>query len=286
MLCDLLHDMRDLRLTLAADLSAAAGAAEHGSPDIAGQIVDADQRDVAAFRRRAVERLIALDADADVPPPTTPVTATAPRQWRRRMLVSLPAVPLAGALAMSAAAAAGLLPVPGHTSHRTITPSASVVAPVTSMFDHFEAVLNSDPSAAQVINAATALHDQIAALLATAPHDPTRVGEVAHLLQLEQALLLRTQPPGSSVVLAASRQLAAKLLHLAPMLSTSQPTSAAMPASQSSPSHHPTQPASSPTPKATTKQSTPAPTPTQSATPTPTSTSTSGYPNNLPGLHN
>lgn len=285
-LSGLLDDMRELRMTLAADLSAAAGATEDGANDVAGQIVDADRREVAAFVRRAIGRLSALEPDDATPPVPVPTAfPNVPRpRWRRRVLVSLPAIPLIGAVAMSAAAAAGLLPVPGHTSGHVVRPAPHAAAPVTSTFTQFEAVLDSDPSPAQLIRAATALHRQLAALIATAQANPGHVTEVARLLQMEQALLLRKQPPGSDVVLAESRKLAAKLLKLAPVVSpSSQPTPASVPTSQSSPPHH-TQPTPSSTPSShPSKAATPSPTATHSTSPTPSSSSSNGYPGPLPG---
>jgi hypothetical protein len=293
-LSELLDDMRELRMTLAADLSAAAGATEDDAHDVAGQIVDADRRELAAFVRRAVGRLSALEPGAGATPAIPVPTAFPPsafkqvpqQRLRRRVLLSLPAVPLIGALAMSAAAAAGLLPVPGHSSGHVAQPAPRASAPVTSTFNQFEAVLDSDPSPAQLMRAATALHRQLAALIATAQGNPGHVTEVARLLQLEQALLLRKQPPGSDVVLAESRKLAAKLLKLAPIASpSSQPTPASVPTSQSSsPAQHQTQPTPSSTPASQpTKAPTPTPTPTHSTSPSPAPSTSNGYPGHLPG---
>ena len=195
-----------------------------------------------------------------------------PRSWRRRVVISLPAVPLVGALAMSAAAAAGLLPLPTHSgSHARVVSEGA--APVSSTFQNFETVLAGDPSASQVVAAASALHQQIAAMIATAPQDPGGVTEVAHLLQLEQALLLRKQPPGSSLVLAQSRKLAAQLQDIASRTSTTQPTPATVPTSPSSTPHKTTTAKSTPTsstsPKSTTKSS-PASSPSPSSSPSST----------------
>jgi hypothetical protein len=277
-LADLLDDVRELRLTLALDLSAAAGAAEAGDDAVTASIVEADRQELAAFMRDATARLRGLEDETS----KQPVAATS-SPCRRRALISLPAVPLVGALAVSAAAAAGALPVPGHSSSRQLErPSATASAPVTSTFQQFETVLNEDPSASEVIDAASALHQQMAALLDTATTDPSRVAEVAKLLQLEQALLLRTKAPGSSVVLAASRQLVARLMKLAPTVavSPSSTTYYAMPTTQPSRHHHataspaPTQASTSPTSSTSTAATSPSP--------TPSSTSPSGYPTKIP----
>ena len=288
-LCELLDDMRDLRLTLAMDLTAAASATEAGANDLAADIIEADQRDVAAFVQAARRRLAAL-GDEPVPVPAMPSLAAAPaHHWRRRALVSLPAIPLVGAVALSAAAAAGLISVPGHSGNGASPVGIHTSAPVTSTFHQFEAVLNGEPSASQVLSVAKELHTQIAAMLAASPQDPSQVGEVAQLLQLEQALLLKKQPPGSSVVLAESRQLAAQLAKLTPAVSpSSQPTSSPSYWQASPPPHHHTQPSApaTPTPTSTSTKApaaTAQPTPTASSSP---SSSPDSYPTKLPNLGN
>lgn len=280
-LAELLDDVRDLRLTLAADLTAAAAAAELGAERIAADIVDGDRSELAAFTRRAIARLRDLDETDAVPVAPVavepaPVAAGGRGQWRRRALITLPAVPLAGALAMSAAAAMGVLP--GQHPARSTPAVAEPAAPVSSTFERFATVVAGDPSASQVVAAASALHEQIAAMIATAPEDPSGVREVAQLLQMEQALLLRKLPPGSSIVLAQSRRLAARLLSV-----TAAPSAAPMPTSTHNSSPKPTTTASA-TPKPTaTHTAKSSPTPSSSPSASPTSTDSSPH---LPSLGN
>jgi hypothetical protein len=258
--------MQALRLTLVADLSAAAAAVEDSSEQVAADIVDGDRRELAAFLRRTTTRLQGLpDAAAATGTVTVPPAST----WRRRALISLPAVPLVGALAMSAAAAAGLLPLPTQSHHHARVLSER---PVSSTFRQFETVLDGDPSASQVFAAATALHQQIAAMLATAPQTPGGVTEAAHLLQLEQALLLRKQPPGSKLVLAQSRKLAARLLTVARASAQPTPATVATPSASSS-TKHSTSTKSSPTASPTAKSSTSKPAATSSPSPSSSSSS-------------
>jgi len=270
----LLDDMRDLRLTFVADLSAAAAALEADSDEVAGQIVESDRQELLAFLRRSTARLAGDPVSA---PTTSPRPARQSTAWRRRVAIALPAVPLAGALAMSAAAAAGLLPLPTHhaTSHPRVLSEGQ--APVSTTFQHFETVLAGDPSASQVVAAASVLHRQIAALIANAPQNPAGVSEVAQLLQLEQALLLRKQPPGTKLVLAQSRQLAAQLETFAAHTSA-QPTPASVPTSPTSTPHKVTSPkpstSSSTSPKPTSKASS---TPSSSPSPSPSSTDAPGH---------
>jgi len=269
----LLDDMRDLRLTFVADLSAAAAAVEEDSERVAGDILDSDRQELLAFLRRSTARL------EGVPVPAPAASVRPARQsagWRRRVVISLPAVPLVGALAMSAAAAAGLLPLPTHHTSPRVHVLSEGQPPVSTTFKQFETVLSSDPSASQVVAAASALHQQIAALIANAPQNPAGVSEVARLLQLEQALLIRTQPPGSKLVLAQSRKLAAQLETVAAHAS-SQPTPASVPTSPSSTPRKPaTKSTSSPSP--TSKPSVqPSATPSSSPSSSPSSTDAPGH---------
>src|SRR4051795_12336497 len=57
---ELLGQVQDLRLTLATDLTAAAGAADAGADQVARDIIEADQRELARFARVADLRLTRL----------------------------------------------------------------------------------------------------------------------------------------------------------------------------------------------------------------------------------
>src|SRR3954468_609568 len=93
----LLEDMRELRLTLAVDLHAAAAAAEDGATQVASDIVEGDRDEIAQFRRLAESRLLGMQQLAD---DESQSQSQSPR-WRRRAIVALPAVPLVGAMALS-----------------------------------------------------------------------------------------------------------------------------------------------------------------------------------------
>jgi len=202
--------MHDLRMTLAADLTAAAGAAEAGADDVARDIIEADRVELERFARVANIRLERLERP--LPQQAEPRPA-----WRRRVAVALPVVPVVGAMALSAAAATGVLPIPGATH----TPKQAVVraddrSPVSS-FKQLVSVLNDEhPSASQVMAAASRLHRQLRQLIANSPNDPGKAAEIAQLLSMEQSLLLQKQPPGVSAILDATRKLAARLVTVAP----------------------------------------------------------------------
>jgi hypothetical protein len=261
----LLQDMRNLRLTLAADLHAAAAATEDGATDVASDIVAADRDEVARFRRMAEMRMAGLQRLAVAEP-------EAPR-WRRRVAFTLPAIPLVGAMAVSAAAVTGVLPMPGATQqHPKPAPvAAAPSSPVTASLQELQAVVDDhQASARQVIAAARALHRQLAALIANTSDNPAQAAEVAELLRMEQDMLLRAQPPGASVVLDATRRLAQQLVKTAAPLPS--PTSTVLPKPLASqPPKRKKTASTSPSPK---QSSTPKPS--SSASPDPSSSSDSG----------
>ena len=258
-LASLLEDMHDLRMTLAADLTAAAGAADAGADDVARDIIEADRVELARFARVANVRLERLGRPQPEPVPARP-------DWRRRVAVALPVVPVVGAMALSAAAATGVLPIPGAThAPKPAVVRADDTSPVSSL-QQLEKVLASDPSASQVIAAASKLHRQLRELIATTPNDPGKAAEIAQLLRMEQSLLLQKQPPGASIVLDVTRKLAARLVTVAPELRTPSIAPTFVP---SAPPHSrkPERHNVSPSPSA--KPTPPAPAPTASANPDP-----------------
>jgi len=261
---ELLENMHDLRMTLAVDLTAAAGAADAGADDVARDIIEADRRELARFARVAGLKLANLDGEslADEPRPVR----REPSPWRRRVVTALPVVPVVGAMALSAAAATGVLQLPGTgpapAHHAAI--ATNDASPVTS-FKQLVNVLNSDPSASQVIAAASKLHRQLSQLIAVSSNDPSQAAEVARLLQMEQSLLMREQPPGVSVVLNATRQLAARLVTVVPS-TTPSITPTFVPTPQPS-AHHPHRAVASTPPTPAAPAQSPSPTPTATATP-------------------
>ena len=274
----LLDEVRELRLTLASDLSLAASAAEIGADQVTRDIVEADQRELARFVRVAELQLARVQGVGVAQPRTA--------RWRHRVALSLPAVPLVGAMALSAAAATGALPLPNvgaqhHAAvHAASTPST---APVDSTFQQFVTLVDGYPSATQVLAAAAVLHRQLADLIATNAQNPDRVAEIEQLLAMEQSLLQRRQPPGTPIVLAAARRLAERLVTVAkPVASASSlvPTPVT--------STHRATTKTSPSPTATTSappSAQPAPTtaPSAAPTPTPTSSPSSNQIPNIPG---
>jgi hypothetical protein len=268
----LLQDMRELRLTLAADLHAAAAAAEEDAADVASDIVEADREELARFRRVAETQLLRLQAVAVAEP-------DAPR-WRRRVVVALPAVPLVGAMALSAAAVTGVMPLPGtHDTARPPAVKAAPASPVTSSFQQLERVVDSrQSSASDVIAAARVLHRQLAALIADSSNDPGQAAALAELLRAEQSLLMTAQPPGASIVLDATRRLARQLVDSVPKLPKPAPTSTRLPTPLPSATSKGSKPSSSASPK---KSTAPKPASSPSASP---SGSSSPDPGHIPAV--
>lgn len=257
----LLEDMHDLRMTLAADLTAAAGAADAGADDVARDIIEADRVELERFARVANVRLERLSRPLSPRPQARPA-------WRRRVAVALPVVPVVGAMALSAAAATGVLPIPGatHVPKQAVVRAAEP-SPVSS-FKQLVSVLNGEhPSASQVIAAATKLHRQLRQLIASSPNDPSQAAEIAQLLSMEQSLLMEKRPPGVSVVLDATRKLAARLVTAAPEIHTPSLAPTFVP---TAPPHSHKSRHSSPSPSAKPAAPAPAkPSPTTTANPDP-----------------
>jgi hypothetical protein len=272
---ELLGEVRELRLTFIADLSTAASAVEAGAPEIASDIVGADRRELARFFRVADDQLRELERAAYRPEPATETASARPAsRMRRRVAVAVPAIPLVGALTMAAAAAAGVLPVPGISHGQSHRPATVVVGDVPAL-QQLETVVNSDPSAQQVIAAADKLHQQIVALIATSGGDPARADAIAQLLQMERALLLSKRPPGAQAVLAATRSLITQLASHANAVVTPvapKPTPAHISAPAPSTASKPASGKPSPSPSKTAK---PTPKPTQSSSPSPSPTPSS-----------
>lgn len=243
---ELLEKVRQLRMTLTADLSAAAGALDAEQPDVA--------RDILAADRVEVRRLTA--------PVTPPQPSVPPR--RRRALIALPAIPLVGALAITGAAAL----TSNGSDHRASAERRSVVSAIdtpasiqqtaTTTLQHLERVVAARHHPRRVVTLAAHLHDQLTALIATAPHDAVRLSEVQQLLSAEQQLLESHHGEGTAIALAASRHV--NDLLAAAGIATTTPTSL------------PTVPAK-PT-KVATPSPTPTPTSTKSAKPHPSTTPT------------
>jgi hypothetical protein len=255
----LLDDVHRLRLTLTADLSAAASAVEAEELQVARDIVTGDALEVRRLGSEVRSRTAPADAASAARP--------------RRALLVLPAIPLVGALAMTGAAAFG----GGHDASKTIQHAATsptsratpgeIRQTAASTLQQLERVVHRDSHGAQVVTVANHLHDQISAIIARSPHDARSLGEVTHLLQIEQRLLASRSGAAAAEALAASRRLT-HLLHITTLpsvLPTTLPTD--LPTPRHTPTAKPTH-SKTATPKPSSSPSNPLPTskPTRTST--------------------
>lgn len=239
---DLIDEVRNIRTLLDADLSVAAAAVDEGEPQIARDIVADDLADVAAFRASAMQRL----ANEPV------VIPSQPRMSRRaRALIAIPAVPLIGALAMTAAAAIGGGPTPQTPTTHVVTHAVGSPAATAShetlrsnphtTLQRLADVVHDHKDASQVITVADDLHKQLTQLIDNSPQHPAQLGVVRRLLDVEQHLLEGDRAPGSTVALAASRAVE-KLLAKTTLVLKSVPTSIANPTPTPAVTHAPSTP--------------------------------------------
>lgn len=271
-IANLLENVHQLRLTLTADLAAAASAIDADEPAVARDIVAADRHEVRALSDRLRPR---------PEPHPEPVPQPQPRREparSRRALLALPAVPLIGALAMTGAAALNSGGSHANSQARTAAHSASpstakspgeIRQTATTTLRQLERVVSRHPRGAAVVAVANDLHRQLTAILATAPNNAKRLNQVQHLLAVEQLLLETHHGPATAVALAASRRIA-HLLNQLPTEppsppATPKPPVTAAPTKSSTPKSATPQ---SPTPKTTVSKSQ-APQPSESTPPPP-----------------
>jgi hypothetical protein len=221
-LASLLETVRDVRTSLAMDLSAAAGALDAGHPEVARDILAASSSDIGR-RRQGLSR-----------PPSRPS--------RRRALLALPAVPIIGAVAMTAAAAIS----GGLTHHATpaavTRPHTVAHATASTTLHQLESIVAQHAGASQVLAVADDLHAQLSVLIAASTNNPAQLHMVRRLLTLEQQVLEASGAPGTQQALAASRKLARLLAHQphsAPNAQQQQLPSNPQPSSSASPSSNP-----------------------------------------------
>ena len=252
----LLREVDSLRLTLETDLTLAAAAVEHGSPQVAIDIIDSDRDGLRGFESRALEHV------ADLARP------------KRRLRV--PAAPF-----IAAAAVAGfVLGVVPHTTTptQTDTTNASSDSATESLNQLTTAASNGETGAA--ILAANRMHAQLLAVIARAKTDPLAAREALELLRAEQFVLSNagTDSAALTQALAASRQLSSRIL-LVLTTATASPHGSTPPIVFTPPSPRQTtspKPATAPTPKPATTTS---PKAQPSSSPSPSGSPSGGLPN-------
>ncbi|HVS67886.1 MAG TPA: hypothetical protein VHE56_05005 [Mycobacteriales bacterium] len=225
---DLLDTVREVRTTLAVDLSTAAGALDADHPEVARDILAAAAADLHVVATRTQK----LGHDHAEP--------RRQRSRRTRALLALPAVPLIGAVAMTTAAALSSAHAKPATHHVVATSSTHTAASTT--LQRLEHVVTHHPQAAQVIAVANDLHQQLTQMIATS--NPAQLHAVRRLLTLEQHVLESSKVPGTQLALAASRAIA-ELLEQRPAHTHSKQTNSTHTTVRTSPTSHPTPSATS-----------------------------------------
>lgn len=194
----LLREVDGLRLSLETDLSLAASAVEVGAVQVAGDILEADRRELLCFQTRTLGHLAELSRTDEL----SAVSDT--RHARRRRLV--PAAPF-----VAAAAIVGFLTgvVPSHLSGGSAD-TRSTSAASTSLLNLTKLAAGKDT--ASVRAQAISLHDQLAPLVAQAHDDPAAAQQALALLTQERMILIaHGDTAGLADVLRESRLLTAQL---------------------------------------------------------------------------
>jgi hypothetical protein len=204
---ELLERVRSLRLTLTADLAAAAGAIDEGQPGVARDILAADSAELGRLTSTGAAR------QRDCPA----------RPHRRRALLALPAIPLIGVLAMSGAAAVSIHNSDRVARHTGSARSSGLRAPpavlagkprrsAASTLVELSRVVSRHPPASEIAETTTTLHDQIRAMITDASGSTEQLSRIQAMLSEEQQLLERWPGPGIATALAASRELSVTAL--------------------------------------------------------------------------
>ena len=253
----LLRQVDDLRLTLSTDLSLAASAVEAGSPEIAAEILGADQDALHRFEIRALDHLAELET---------------PAARKQSVWAQVHVAPI-----VAAAALVGLLAGLAPQALGPRNGSQLNVAATDSLQRLQQLAENGD--ADQVRAASVQLHAQLADVVANAKTDPMAAQTALLLLTYEQSAIVHSSDSGALAdVLRQSQALARAIV--AAMPAQSRPVATAVPvpaAPKPSPSTKTAaKPASSPSPSPATKPSA-SPKPAPSASPSP-SQGSSGYP--------
>lgn len=237
----LLQEISELRLSAVTHLTIAAAAMDLGRPDIAKDLIEAQQRDMARLRlraeellavegtvaddaRRSVLRDAALEETGLLEQATAPTTKSLRRPVARTSTVAtLPRGPrsnanprwsatgavLAAAAAVVFAVVQPLTPAAPSGPERSPLDNAAVAsldAEIARSFDQLRLVANPARPQADVIDAGRRLQAQLIPLIPLAAQDPATAQHVLAVLEAGRTLLAQ-QSPGALAIydLEASR---------------------------------------------------------------------------------
>jgi hypothetical protein len=276
----LLGEVNALRLTLDSDLTIAAAAADAERDDIAGDILDSDREELAAFAARAQLRLDGVD---DSPAP-------APAAAGRRLRVLGPVLVAASVAIALVIGAVGGASTSKQPTTRALGPNRLVSEQVTASYADLRRAADGGASPSLIVAAAKRLHRSLVPMLHNPSANPASVQRVLHMLAFETAVLENN--PAAAHVLAQARALVARLAaQVKPTVVVALPSPSLLVVPQQD------NQATSPTPsqaktdkKATSTQTTKhtskkprTATPSSSPSPSPTPTPTPVWPFNLGG---
>lgn len=240
----LLSEISELRLSAATHLTVAAAAMDAGRPDIAAELIDAQQRDVARLRLRAEELLVvegetaeqarrsvahaaALEESGLLATARTPATkslrrmpsgsdvAVLPRraETSRTPRWSVTGAVLAIAVALTMAVLRPLAPHAEAPSADEITASvvASLDANIDRSYDQLQATAKPKAPATDVDLATARLHADLRRLLPIAATDPDAARRVLDVLRAERDLLAEHAPGALAAYLPAAIRIVSQL---------------------------------------------------------------------------
>jgi hypothetical protein len=271
-----LREVGELRLTLDLDLTVAAAAMEDDRADVTADVIEHDRAELLEFAARADRHLQEAEAADDAAASTAIDVIPAPRNRRRRVMLS------AGQVVLAAAACAVVFAgvIPGADT-QSVQPAASTQ--LEASYAAFAHVAQSGHDPQRLVALGARINRSIEPLIAGATTDPVKARRMIRILLEEQRLLLQLHPAGSAHLLAQARALVARLAAvlgraglLVPGPASAPPDSTATTADQPAPAEEPTadtataQPAPAPSASPTaepTPQDTPSPEPSTSIPP-------------------
>lgn len=221
----LLRELAELRLSATTHLALAAAAMDADRPDIATELIEAQQRDVSRLRALAEELLHVDGAEAEQArrsvasaavaeetellgsvraghrPARRPAAPVAVLPARHGESTTRPRWTATGALlAAAAAAVVALMPPLSPAQHGGSGPTdisavvASLDSEVQRSLDRLEVVARPDAPRAEVDEARRVLHAQLGELVPLAATDPVAALRVVEVLRTERALLAEHAP--------------------------------------------------------------------------------------------
>lgn len=197
----LLRGVSDLRLTLDADLTVAAAAAEANRLDLAAEIVEFDRTELEAFAG-AMERRVGRRGR----PPELARKSPRVRLRQRFALAAAPAM-------LTAAAIVALVGMSNGTSKSS---AGSIQPQLVASYSALAELARTNRDPAALVAVGDQLNRSVAQLIAGAKQDPSKARLALRILIAEQQLLTARRPNGAETLLAQARALVRRLEQTVP----------------------------------------------------------------------